>query len=381
MEMAGRGFSGSYRFGYQGSEKDNEVSGDGNSYTTEFRQLDPRLGRWFSVDPVFQPWQSPYTSMDNNPIGLTDKKGDKTPKNKEDKFVYTRTEDGLVYNIWKTKDGQYYFEIYNPKDQKSVYTTARNYNNMTQLGSTFGKFVAIFTASNRKTKAEYAKKTAAAEEEKRKAAAAAKINSLKVKTTKVEERNKLTYKSNDVGGVSTNEASATASNKSGEVQVGDINAKASVTSLEAKGTANAGKGNVNLGATATVTTVNAQITLGDRANHSTGSATGTVGNADAQLQAGVLSGQDGKYGFIVNGSAEAQVVNGKVTAGGTVYGVGGTANLGTCAACAEIGAGAAGYYDSNTGLIHVRLSGEIGLFFGLEAEVDFTFDYDYYFDD
>ncbi len=75
MEMAGRGFSGSYRFGYQGSEKDNEVSGEGNSYTTEFRQLDPRLGRWFSVDPVFQPWQSPYTSMDNNPIGLNDVSG------------------------------------------------------------------------------------------------------------------------------------------------------------------------------------------------------------------------------------------------------------------------------------------------------------------
>ena len=75
MEMNGRGFSGSYRFGYQGSEKDNEVSGDGNSYTTEFRQLDPRLGRWFSVDPVFQPWQSPYTSMDNNPICLNDPLG------------------------------------------------------------------------------------------------------------------------------------------------------------------------------------------------------------------------------------------------------------------------------------------------------------------
>ena len=79
MEMAGRGFSGSYRFGYQGSEKDNEVSGDGNSYTTEFRQLDPRLGRWYSVDPVFQPWQSPYTSMDNNPIGLNDPMGDTPP--------------------------------------------------------------------------------------------------------------------------------------------------------------------------------------------------------------------------------------------------------------------------------------------------------------
>jgi hypothetical protein len=34
------------------------------------------LGRWFSVDPVFQPWQSPYTSMDNDPVNLTDVLGD-----------------------------------------------------------------------------------------------------------------------------------------------------------------------------------------------------------------------------------------------------------------------------------------------------------------
>jgi len=64
-----------YRFGYQGSEKDNEFKGEGNSYTTEFRQLDPRLGRWLSVDPVFQPWQSSYCSMDNNPIMLIDQLG------------------------------------------------------------------------------------------------------------------------------------------------------------------------------------------------------------------------------------------------------------------------------------------------------------------
>ncbi|MDC3220607.1 hypothetical protein OAT71_02215 [Flavobacteriales bacterium] len=42
-----------YRYGYQGSEKDDEIAGNGNSYTTFFRQLDPRLGRWFSPDPVF----------------------------------------------------------------------------------------------------------------------------------------------------------------------------------------------------------------------------------------------------------------------------------------------------------------------------------------
>ena len=32
-------------------EKDDEVSGSGNSYTTFYRQLDPRIGRWMSVDP------------------------------------------------------------------------------------------------------------------------------------------------------------------------------------------------------------------------------------------------------------------------------------------------------------------------------------------
>jgi RHS repeat-associated protein len=66
-----------YRYGYQGSEMDNEVKGEGNHYTTEFRQLDPRLGRWFSVDPLAAqfPWQSPYNSMDSNPIDRTDRLG------------------------------------------------------------------------------------------------------------------------------------------------------------------------------------------------------------------------------------------------------------------------------------------------------------------
>jgi RHS repeat-associated protein len=58
--------------------KDDEVfNGSGNSYTTYFRQHDTRLGRWFSADPEFQPWQSPYTSMDNNPIMFTDPLGNK----------------------------------------------------------------------------------------------------------------------------------------------------------------------------------------------------------------------------------------------------------------------------------------------------------------
>ena len=70
MAMRGRSYTlENYRFGYQGSEKEVDIAG---MYSTEFRQLDVRLGRWFSPDPVVHPWQSPYCSMDNNPIAITD---------------------------------------------------------------------------------------------------------------------------------------------------------------------------------------------------------------------------------------------------------------------------------------------------------------------
>jgi RHS repeat-associated protein len=77
--MPGRSFNAnSYRFGYQGSEKDDEISGVGNSFTTFYRQGDTRLLRWWSVDPKSgaQPWQSPYNYMDGNPAMLNDPKGD-----------------------------------------------------------------------------------------------------------------------------------------------------------------------------------------------------------------------------------------------------------------------------------------------------------------
>jgi RHS repeat-associated protein len=77
VQLDGRTVQGDfYRYGYQGSEKDDESKGGGNSYTTFFRQLDPRVGRWLSLDPVFQPWQSPYCSMDNSPIRFSDQNGD-----------------------------------------------------------------------------------------------------------------------------------------------------------------------------------------------------------------------------------------------------------------------------------------------------------------
>lgn len=59
-----------YRYGFNGQEKDDEVYGEGNSYTAEFWQYDPRTGRRWNVDPMTGsfPWQSPYAAFDDNPI-------------------------------------------------------------------------------------------------------------------------------------------------------------------------------------------------------------------------------------------------------------------------------------------------------------------------
>ncbi len=62
MAMRLRSFA-NYRYGYQGSEKESGVAG---MYTTDFRMLDVRIGRWFMPDPIFDSGVSPYSSMDNN---------------------------------------------------------------------------------------------------------------------------------------------------------------------------------------------------------------------------------------------------------------------------------------------------------------------------
>lgn len=64
-----------YRYGFNGMERDDEIKGSGNSYTTEFRLLDPRLGRWPSTDPVTHAQFSPYSTFDNNPIYWIDPAG------------------------------------------------------------------------------------------------------------------------------------------------------------------------------------------------------------------------------------------------------------------------------------------------------------------
>ena len=67
--------SNSYRYGFNGQEKDDEIAGEGNSYTAEYWQYDSRLVRRWNVDPVVKTHESPYAAFANNPIWFADPNG------------------------------------------------------------------------------------------------------------------------------------------------------------------------------------------------------------------------------------------------------------------------------------------------------------------
>ena len=71
------GASDSYRYAFNGKEKDDEVKGEGVQYDYGFRIYDARLGRFLSMDPLFQtyPYYTPYQFAGNNPIWATDLDG------------------------------------------------------------------------------------------------------------------------------------------------------------------------------------------------------------------------------------------------------------------------------------------------------------------
>jgi RHS repeat-associated protein len=85
---------GIYRYGFQGQERDDEISGIGNSYTANFWQYDPRLGRRWNIDPVFKSHESPYASIANNPVWLIDPNGADTTINGKPNFDGLNLSDG-----------------------------------------------------------------------------------------------------------------------------------------------------------------------------------------------------------------------------------------------------------------------------------------------
>ena len=69
--------TGNYRYGFQGQEQDDEVKGEGNSINYTFRMHDPRVGRFFAVDPLTKkyPYYSSYQFSGNRLIDMIELEG------------------------------------------------------------------------------------------------------------------------------------------------------------------------------------------------------------------------------------------------------------------------------------------------------------------
>jgi len=63
-----------YVFGFNGQEHDKEINP--NVTTAEYWEYDARIGRRWNIDPVTYPWQSSYSTFNNNPIIYADPTGE-----------------------------------------------------------------------------------------------------------------------------------------------------------------------------------------------------------------------------------------------------------------------------------------------------------------
>jgi len=105
--------AGGYRFGFNGMEADDEIAGVKNSYTAEYWQYDPRIGRRWNTDPVFKPWESRYACFSSNPVLYTDPRG-LDPQKRAEKYaskheiskykLYENINTGRVWLIYSYTD-------------------------------------------------------------------------------------------------------------------------------------------------------------------------------------------------------------------------------------------------------------------------------------
>ncbi len=107
--------SSNYRFGFNGQEKDAEIKGINNSINFKFRLYDPRISRFFAVDPLFPeyPELTPYQVSSINPIWMFELEGlEGVPCNKTVFIYYVGFDDFDGFGLF----GHTSAGIYNPKD-------------------------------------------------------------------------------------------------------------------------------------------------------------------------------------------------------------------------------------------------------------------------
>ena len=118
VQLDGRTIQGDfYRYGFQNQEKDDEIKGAGNSMNYTYRMHDPRVGRFFAVDPLASkyPWNSTYAFSENRVLDAIELEG---------------LEAFYIHGTYLTIFGRGFFKKPNGKDIKR--------ENLSLIGDFFG---------------------------------------------------------------------------------------------------------------------------------------------------------------------------------------------------------------------------------------------------
>jgi hypothetical protein len=107
-----------YRYGFNGQEKSDEIKGEGNSYTAEFWEYDPRIGRRWNLDPKPTIGISQYSAFNNNPIFNNDIKGDTIFR---PPWMQHTFEDPLKMVLYKTPLGKQLLDEYSKSTTENIY--------------------------------------------------------------------------------------------------------------------------------------------------------------------------------------------------------------------------------------------------------------------
>lgn len=119
-----------YRYGFQGQEMDNEIKGEGNSLNYKYRMHDPRIGRFFAVDPLTAkyPHYTPYQFSGNKVIHAVELEGlEESEINNPYQNEPIERQQGLEQvKAFSNKPAAHSFE--RPQKMKPIYEMSVNVN-------------------------------------------------------------------------------------------------------------------------------------------------------------------------------------------------------------------------------------------------------------
>ena len=168
MEMPGRTYTNATltqtRFGFNGQETVDEISGKGNHNTALFWEYDTRLGRRWNLDPVDQVSISNYAVLGNNPIRNIDIQGDDfvdacgrtvtaqegITASESGSYIFNNTGSGnWTYGVWNPESESYgfnYVQEYNENSTPSLFERLDNASN--NFGTAWGNSLEKGTLGN-----------------------------------------------------------------------------------------------------------------------------------------------------------------------------------------------------------------------------------------